>query len=112
MVSDELWNEIAPLVPPRPPRRSRYPGRKHLDDRKVLRGILFVIYTAIPWDSQQGEPAGQHHRRHGGASRTDASPPAKPRRGPLGGPPPLAERRSPEARRRRRRCRRSGRRDR
>ncbi|MEU9513420.1 transposase, partial [Micromonospora sp. NPDC048169] len=50
MVSDELWAEIAPLLPPRPPRRSRYPGRKPLDDRKVLCGILFVLYTAIPWE--------------------------------------------------------------
>ncbi|MBQ1042502.1 IS5 family transposase [Micromonospora chalcea] len=50
MVSDELWAEIAPLLPPRPPRRRRYPGRKPLDDRKVLCGILFVLYTAIPWE--------------------------------------------------------------
>ncbi|MER5609148.1 IS5 family transposase [Micromonospora tulbaghiae] len=50
MVSDELWAEIAPLLPPRPPRRSRYPGRKPLDDRKVFCGILFVLYTAIPWE--------------------------------------------------------------
>ncbi len=50
MVSDELWAEIAPLLPPRPPRRSRYPGRRPLDDRKVLCGILFVLYTAIPWE--------------------------------------------------------------
>ncbi|MEW2386299.1 IS5/IS1182 family transposase, partial [Micromonospora sp. NPDC047707] len=36
MESDELWAEIAPLLPPRPPRRHRFPGRKPLDDRKVL----------------------------------------------------------------------------
>ncbi|MFD6639562.1 IS5 family transposase [Micromonospora chalcea] len=50
MVSDELWAEIAPLLPPRPPRRHRFPGRKPLDDRKVLCGILFVLYTANPWE--------------------------------------------------------------
>ncbi|WP_328414457.1 IS5 family transposase [Micromonospora sp. NBC_00389] len=50
IVSDELWAEIAPLLPPRAPRRRRYPGRKPLDDRKVLCGILFVLYTAIPWE--------------------------------------------------------------
>ncbi|WP_442930792.1 IS5 family transposase [Micromonospora sp. NBC_00421] len=50
MVSDELWAEVEALLPPRPPRRYRYPGRKPLDDRKVLCGILFVLYTAIPWD--------------------------------------------------------------
>ncbi|MFF4879625.1 IS5 family transposase [Micromonospora sp. NPDC000668] len=48
IVSDELWAEISPLLPPRAPRRRRYPGRKPLDDRKVLCGILFVLYTAIP----------------------------------------------------------------
>jgi transposase len=25
-------------------------GRKRLDDRKVLCGILFVLYTGIPWE--------------------------------------------------------------
>lgn len=50
IVSDDLWAEIAPLLPPRPPRRDRFPGRKPLDDRKVLCGILFVLYTAIPWE--------------------------------------------------------------
>lgn len=28
----------------------RYPGRKRLEDRKALCGILFVLYTAIPWE--------------------------------------------------------------
>ena len=31
-------------------RRYRHPGRKRLDDRKVLSGILFVLYTGIPWE--------------------------------------------------------------
>ncbi|MEO3931054.1 transposase, partial [Micromonosporaceae bacterium B7E4] len=50
IVSDELWAEVEPLLPARPPRRTRFPGRKPLDDRKVLCGILFVLYTAIPWE--------------------------------------------------------------
>jgi transposase len=39
-----LWARIEPLLPvvPRNPRR---PGRKRLDSRKVLCGILFVLYT-------------------------------------------------------------------
>ncbi|WP_436837428.1 transposase [Micromonospora orduensis] len=48
IVPDELWAEIEPLLPPRPPRRHRLPGRKRLDDRRVLCGILFVLHTAIP----------------------------------------------------------------
>lgn len=50
MVSGDLWAEIEPLLSPRPPRRHRFPGRKRLDDRKVWCGILFVLYTAIPWE--------------------------------------------------------------
>jgi transposase len=47
-VDDELWELIAPLLPPRT-RRYRYPGRRRLDDRKVLNGILFVLTTGIAW---------------------------------------------------------------
>ncbi len=48
LVDDELWELIAPLLPPRT-RRYRYPGRRRLDDRKVLNGILFVLTTGIAW---------------------------------------------------------------
>ena len=48
LVDDELWELIAPLLP-RCPRRYRYPGRRRLDDRKVLNGILFVLTTGIAW---------------------------------------------------------------
>jgi transposase len=50
LLSDELWESIRPLFPPPRPRRVRYPGRKPLDERKVLTGILFVLKTGIPWD--------------------------------------------------------------
>jgi transposase len=49
VVPDELWARIEPLLP-KVERRYRYPGRKRLDDRKVLSGILFVLYTGIPWE--------------------------------------------------------------
>ncbi|ETK32769.1 hypothetical protein MPTA5024_28120 [Microbispora sp. ATCC PTA-5024] len=48
-VSDELWAVIEPLLP-KHRRRSRYPGRKRLDDRQVLQGILFVLHTGIAWE--------------------------------------------------------------
>ncbi|MFE3907908.1 IS5 family transposase [Streptomyces sp. NPDC059153] len=48
-VDDGLWERIAPLLPV-VERRIRYPGRKRLDDRRVLNGILFVLYTGIPWE--------------------------------------------------------------
>jgi hypothetical protein len=48
-VSDELWELVEPLIP-NVPRRHRFPGRKRIDDRKVLAGILFVLRTGIPWE--------------------------------------------------------------
>ncbi len=41
LVSDELWQLVEPLIP-RVERRYRFPGRKRIDDRKVL--------TGIPWE--------------------------------------------------------------
>jgi transposase len=49
LVSDELWALLEPLLP-KVQRRQRYPGRKRIDDRKVLSGILFVLKTGIPWE--------------------------------------------------------------
>ena len=48
-VSDGLWERLEPLLPRRQ-RRFRYPGRKPLDDRRVLQGILFVLHTGIGWE--------------------------------------------------------------
>lgn len=50
ILDDELWALIAPLLPPPKPRRERYPGRKPLDDRATLTGILFVLQSGIPWE--------------------------------------------------------------
>jgi transposase len=49
LISDELWAEIEPLLPKPKRRRFRYPGRKPLDRRKVLTGIVFVLRSGIPW---------------------------------------------------------------
>ena len=50
LLNDELWKLIERLLPPPKPRRFKYPGRKPLDRRKVLTGILFVLKTGIPWE--------------------------------------------------------------
>jgi len=55
LVTDALWQRIAPLLPPPPPRRFRFPGRKPLDSRKILTGILFVLKTGIAWDDLPAE---------------------------------------------------------
>jgi transposase len=48
-VPDELWERIAPLLPPHP-RRHRYPGRRRREDRLCLQGILFVLITGTAWE--------------------------------------------------------------
>ena len=48
-ISDELWAEVEPPIPARP-RRRRYPGRKAIDDRLVLNGILHVLHAGIAWE--------------------------------------------------------------
>src|SRR5882724_1522287 len=49
IIDDALWERITPFLPPKP-RRSRFPGRKPLDNRKALTGILFVLKTGIAWE--------------------------------------------------------------
>ncbi|WP_230534929.1 IS5 family transposase [Streptomyces griseomycini] len=49
LVPDGLWDRVAPLLPPRPPRRRRYPGRLPADDRAALRGIVYVLRTGVTW---------------------------------------------------------------
>lgn len=50
LLPDDLWEIVEPLLPPEKPRRFRYPGRKRVDNRDALRGILFVLKTGIPWE--------------------------------------------------------------
>jgi len=50
LVDDGLWELIRPLLPPPKARRWRYPGRKPLDNRRALSGILFVLKSGIPWE--------------------------------------------------------------
>lgn len=51
LLDDALWELLKPLLPPPKPRRSRFPGRKPLEPRQVLTGILFVLKTGIPWEA-------------------------------------------------------------
>ncbi|MFD0487329.1 IS5 family transposase [Saccharopolyspora spinosporotrichia] len=58
LVPDQLWSRVQPLLPARPPRRSRYPGRLPVDDRAALAGIVFVLKTGITWRELPHEVAG------------------------------------------------------
>jgi transposase len=51
LLSNELWEELAALLPPPKPRRYSFPGRKPIDNRKVFTGILFVLKSGIPWEA-------------------------------------------------------------
>ncbi len=50
ILDDRLWKLIEPLLPPPKPRRFRYPGRKPVENRAALTGILFVLRTGIGWE--------------------------------------------------------------
>ena len=48
LVSDALWERVAPLLPPEPPKPKG--GRPRMPDRACLSGIIFVLRTGIPWE--------------------------------------------------------------
>ena len=50
LVDVELWAVIEPLLPEPKPRRFRFPGRKPVDNRRALTGIVFVLKTGIGWE--------------------------------------------------------------
>jgi transposase len=48
LITDELWAVIEPLLPPEP--KKLRGGRPRIPNRDVLRGILFVLATGLPWE--------------------------------------------------------------
>ena len=44
-LSDEQWEQLAPLLPAEKPRT----GRPNRDHRRVVNGILWVLKTGAPW---------------------------------------------------------------
>jgi len=47
LLPDELWEVIAPILPPERPKPKG--GRPRVSDRKALTGIIFVLRSGIPW---------------------------------------------------------------
>jgi len=47
LVSDDLWAEVEPLLPPVLPKPKG--GRPRVPDRACLAGIIFVLKSGIPW---------------------------------------------------------------
>ena len=58
LVPDSLWERVAPLLPARAPRRHRFPGRRRVDDRAALAGIVFVLKTGITWNQLPAQVVG------------------------------------------------------
>ena len=52
-VPDDLWAEIAPLLPTRPSRAGG--GRPPDDDRRLLDAMLYVLWGGIPWRAMPKE---------------------------------------------------------
>jgi transposase len=48
LVPDELWSVVEPLLPAPKPRTKG--GRRPLDNRAALTGIIFVLKSGIPWE--------------------------------------------------------------
>jgi len=48
LLPDDLWAEIAPLLPPPRPRPKG--GRRPLKNRAALTSILFVLRSSLPWE--------------------------------------------------------------
>jgi transposase len=48
ILTDALWELIAPLLPPEPPKPKG--GRPRVPDRAALTGIVFVLKTGMAWE--------------------------------------------------------------
>ena len=47
-ISDSLWESVAALLPPAPPKVKQ--GRTRIPDRAALTGIVHVLRTGIAWE--------------------------------------------------------------
>jgi transposase len=60
-VSDELWELVKPLLPREKNRHRQSVGRKPIDPRSCLEGILFILRTGVPFaviPPYAGRPSG------------------------------------------------------
>ena len=51
LISDELWSELQPLLPPPAKRELSKGGRPRVPERKAMNGILFVLRTGCQWNA-------------------------------------------------------------
>lgn len=60
---DELWERIAPLLPPRKPHPLGC-HRRRVDDRKALDAIFFVLRTGCQWGALDATGICSHSAAH------------------------------------------------
>lgn len=63
-LTDEQWSLIAPLLP-KHPQRADGRGRRWLEDRPLLNGVLWILRTGAQWEDlprRYGSPATCHRR--------------------------------------------------
>lgn len=58
LVPDDLWERVAPLLPPAPERRRRHPGRLRVPNRAALAGVMYVLRTGVAWRDVPAETVG------------------------------------------------------
>ena len=46
-ISDSLWEQIEPLLPPEPPKPKG--GRPRMDNRKAMEAILYMLRSGCKW---------------------------------------------------------------
>ncbi|MFD0887171.1 hypothetical protein ACFQ08_21715 [Streptosporangium algeriense] len=72
-VGDDPWAITEPPSPeqlsPEHHRRARRPGRRRLDDRLALQGVLFVPRPASPGSARRKSPSGSARRKSRGTAR-------------------------------------------
>ncbi|MGI5359083.1 IS5 family transposase [Streptomyces sp. CA-252508] len=58
LVPDDLWERMAPLLPPAPERRHRHAGRLRVPDRAAFAGVMYVLRTGVAWRDVPAEAVG------------------------------------------------------
>ena len=48
-VSDALWEQVRPLIPPAPSHAKG--GRRRMEDRKAFEAIVYVLRTGMQWNA-------------------------------------------------------------
>lgn len=58
-LTDAQWQRIKSLLP-----KSKWTGRKPVDDREVINGILYVLATGCPWEYLPHDIQASHQTCH------------------------------------------------